>query len=157
MEKDSEVAYFCGAGFAMRRQVFLDMEGFWELLAYGGEELDLSYRLMTAGYQLVYAPSIEVAHYEVPTARPKGQWVYFQTRNRCWIAVRNLPWHFALSTTFLWWAYIVWVSFKHRELKFFIKGVRDALAGLSFALHQRQRIREPAIIRIKILSGRLWY
>jgi GT2 family glycosyltransferase len=157
MEKNRPIAYFCGAGFAMRRAVFCEMGYFWEPLIYGGEELDLSCRLMNAGYQIVYAASVQVAHYEVATVRPKGQWIFYQARNRCWVAVRNLPWHFAFSITLLWWACTGWVSLKHHEVNFFIKGVRHALAGLPFALRELQRLRNPAIIAIRRLSGRLWY
>ena len=157
VEEDCQIAYFCGAGFAMRRSVFCDLGYFWEPLIYGGEELDLSYRLKAADYQIIYAASIRVAHDEVATARPKGQWIFYQARNRCWVAARNLPWHFALSTTLLWWAWTGWVSLKHREVNFFIRGVWGALAGLPFALRERQPLRKPAIMAIRRLSGRLWY
>lgn len=157
IEEDSPIAYFCGAGFAVRRDAFCDMGYFWEPLIYAGEELDLSYRLLNAGYRLVYAASVQVAHYEVATARPKGQWIFYQARNRCWVAVRNLPWHFVVPMTLLWWVYTGWVGLRHRELKFFIEGVRDALAGLPLAFRKRQSLGKHALLQIKKLSGRLWF
>jgi GT2 family glycosyltransferase len=157
MEDDRPVAYFCGAGFAIRRRVFLEMGCFWEPLIYGCEELDLSYRLVNAGYEVVYAASVQVIHYEVPIARPKGQWVYHQVRNRCWVAVKNLPWRFALSTTLLWWIYSARVALQHGELPSYFSGVRDALIGLPRVLQSRQPIKNPVIARIKKLAGRLWY
>ena len=156
-QKDEPVAYFCGAGFAMRRRVFLNLGGFWEPLIYVGEELDLSYRLLNEGYDLVYAPSISVIHREVSQGRPKGQWVYYQTRNRCWISVRNLPWHFVFSTTLLWWGYTAWVALTHREFIFFVKGGLDAVRGLPQALKNRKPLKKSVIPKIRRLSGRLWY
>lgn len=155
--EDSRCAYFCGGGFAVRRQVFLAVGGFWEPLTWGVEELDLSYRLLNLGLHLVYTVHVQVSHQEVPTARPRGQWVYFQARNRCWVAVRNLPWIFVLSTVFVWWAYTAWVGLKQKELKLFARGVRDALLGLPLALQNRQSIKESVITEVRMLSGRLWY
>lgn len=153
----SDLAYFCGAGFAVRRQVFLDLGGFWEALGYAGEELDFSYRLLSAGHRIVYAAALTVLHDEAPAARPHGQWVYFQARNRCWIALRNLPWRFAIPTTLTWWAYTATVAVKERKLRFFLAGVRDALRGAGAALDRRSPIDRSSVRAVRRLSGRLWY
>jgi len=40
---------------------------------YFGEEVDLSYRLLEAGYRIVHTPHINVRHYESHEARPLGR------------------------------------------------------------------------------------
>jgi len=112
---------------------------------------------MNRGYRLIYAASVRVVHDEVSTGRPKGQWVYFQARNRCWIAVKNLPRRYALSTTLLWWAYTAWVGLTHGQFSFFLRGVRDSLLGLPEILRARQPLRKPVVAEMKRLSGRVWY
>lgn len=157
IKEDYPCSYFCGAGFALRRQVFIDLGMFWEKLIYGGEELDFSYRLLDQGYRLIHSVSIEVAHREVPHARPKGQWVYFNVRNRCWVAAKNLSWIYVVSTSLLWWVRAALVSIKWRHFGFFARGVRDGIRGLPSVIRERQCIHKATVQKLKQLSGRLWY
>lgn len=154
---DYPCAYFCGAGFAMRRQALFDVGMFWEPLIYGGEELDVSYRLLDRGYHLRRTASVAVLHANTGSARGRGQQTYFYARNRCWIAVKNLPWLYAVTTTGLWWGYLLLASTARGEVSFAARGIRDALRGLPAAISERQRIRSETVQTLRRLSGRLWY
>jgi GT2 family glycosyltransferase len=157
MQQDYPCAYFCGAGFAVRRRALLDVGMLWEPLVYGGEEIDLSYRLIDQGHRLHRTSSVVVLHLNVPTGRQRGQQSYFYARNRCWIAVRNLPWLYALSTTGLWWGYTILTSAARGETSLAARGIWDALRGLPAVLRERQPISADTVRAIKKLSGRLWY
>jgi GT2 family glycosyltransferase len=155
--EDYLCSYFCGAGFAIRQKVFGDIGMFWERLDYGGEDLDLSYRLLDNRYRLLRTASIEVVHRETLQARPEGRWIYANTRNRCWIAVKNLPWIYVISTILLWWIYTGLISLKQKQFSFFVRGVQDAIKGLPSVLRERRTISTAALQELKRLSGRRWY
>ena len=157
IDHDYECTYFCGAGFALRREIFLELGMFWEKFFYSCEELDYSYRLLDRGYNIIHTAAITVDHREAQEARPKGQSVYFNTRNRAWLAWKNLPWHYALSMTLLWWTQGYLIGMRYGLLGYFVRGVRDGLNGLPKIVRQRTKIGREAIKRLKTKSGRLWY
>jgi len=157
LDHDYQSAYYCGAGFALRRQIFLELGMFWDKYFYSCEELDYSYRLLDRGYRITHSAAITIAHREVQQARPKGQWLYFNVRNRCWLAWRNLPWPYAVSTTVSWWTRGCYLSLRYGLFIYFVKGLRDALVGLPETIQGRNRIGETAVRQLKSLSGRLWY
>jgi GT2 family glycosyltransferase len=154
---DYETTYFCGAGFALRRQPFVEVGMFWEPLVYGSQEIDVSYRFLESEWKLIHSASIVVKHKSSPLARPSGQWVYFNTRDRPWVALRHLPWSAVLTTTVLWWLNTFWVAWRGRELNRFGAGVRDSLRGFRMALKDRKVIRRKSASRLQQLSGRYWY
>jgi GT2 family glycosyltransferase len=154
---DYECSYFCGAGFALRRNVFLEIGMFWEALFFIGEELDFSYRLIDRGYKIVRSFVISVIHYETPQARIPGRWIYFGMRNRSWVAVRNLPWTNVISQMFLWWGNFFILAVRNRYLLYFMQGFKDALAGLPLAMRTRHCISKETISKLKELSGRVYY
>jgi GT2 family glycosyltransferase len=153
---DYPCAYFCGAGFALRRQDLLDVGMFWERLVYSGEEIDLSYRLLDRGYRLHRTNSVVVLHGNVPSGRQPGQQSYFYARNRCWVAVKNLPWLYACTTTGLWWGYAILTSITKGETCLAARGIWDALRGLPSVLQERRPIGRDTVQAVKKLSGRLW-
>ena len=154
---DYQCTYFCGAGFALRRKIFLDLGMFWEEFFYGGEELDYSYRLLNQNHRIIHSAAITIAHREVQQARPKGQWIYFNARNRCWLAWKNLPWPYAVSTTLFWWLQTCFVSLRHGLIKYFVNGLWDALVGMPVILQQRKTIGKDALKALRSFSGRLWF
>ena len=157
INEDYECSYFCGAGFAVRRNLFLEMGMFWEPLFFIAEELDFSYRLVNQGYKILRSSAISVIHYETPQARIPGKWICYGVRSRCWVAVRNLPWINVFSHTFFWWGYFFIYAVKNRHLIYFIQGVKDAVIGLPKALDSRAGISKEAIKKLKTLSGRVYY
>ena len=73
IDEDYECSYFCGAGFACPRRIFLEVGMFWESLFFIGEELDLSYRLLDQGYMILRSSAILVIHYETPAGQSSGK------------------------------------------------------------------------------------
>lgn len=153
-EDGEECAYFCGAGFAVRRDVFLALGGFWEALRYAGEELDFSFRLLAAGHRIQYVRAVEVLHREVETARPAGQWVYSQARSRALVAARDLPLGPALTTVVVWWTYTAAVAVRRGQVAAWLRGVRDAVRGLGHAWRLRRPIDRRTFARVRRLGGR---
>ena len=155
--EDYECSYFCGAGFACRRSLFLDMGMFWEPLFFIGEELDFSYRLVNQGYKILRSSAISVMHYETPQARVPGKWIYQGVKSRCWVVARHLPWRYAVSHTLLWWSYLLIAGITNRHIIYFIRGLKDAIIGLPEAIRTRSCVPKETVGRLKKLSGRIYY
>jgi GT2 family glycosyltransferase len=154
---DYECSYFCGAGFACRCDLFLDMGMFWDDLFFIGEELDFSYRLVNEGYKIIRSSAITVIHYETPQARMPGKLIYFGTRSRVLVAARNLPWINVFSHTLLWWGKCFVSALRHRHLIYFIQGVKDAIIDFPKAVRIRSCITKKTVAKLKKLSGRIYY
>lgn len=61
-------------GLCALRRAALDQVGLYPSdFGYGAEELDLSLRMLAAGYRIVFQPRAQVEHYRTGTARPRGQ------------------------------------------------------------------------------------
>ncbi|MBY0586489.1 glycosyltransferase [bacterium] len=157
VEHDYEATYFCGAGFAVRRSLFLQAGQFWAPLVYGSQEIDLGYRFLEAGWSIKKSASIRVHHRSTMLARPSGQWVYFNTRDRPWVAIRHLPWPAVLTTTLLWWGNTFRVALSSGQLSSFFRGFVDSLAGFPRAWQGRKVISRTVIELLANHSGRYWY
>jgi GT2 family glycosyltransferase len=72
-DREFLVTRFIGAGNAIRRQAFIGAGEYDELLFFGGEERDLSYRIINLGYQIKYSPDLVVLHKVDPEARVRWQ------------------------------------------------------------------------------------
>ena len=157
LDHDYQCTYFGGGGVALRRKIFLELGMFWERFFYSCEELDYSYRLLDHGYKIIHSAAITIAHREAQQARPKGQWLYFNTRNRCWLAWKNLPWMYAVSMTLAWWGQTCFIGLRYGLFIYFIRGLRDALLSLPGIIKGRQSISKDTVKLLKAFSGRLWF
>lgn len=63
-----EVTWASGAAFAVRRNVFQEINGFDEKIFMYAEDVDLSWRIRTEGYILKYAPRVKITHYSYQSA-----------------------------------------------------------------------------------------
>jgi GT2 family glycosyltransferase len=63
---------FSAGGCAIRTEVFDRVGLFWELMFFGGEELDYSMRVWDAGYKIVYYPESVIYHRVSPQRRVAG-------------------------------------------------------------------------------------
>lgn len=67
------VSRFVGAGHAMRREAFIAAGEYDESLFFGGEERDLSYRVLNLGYRIKYIPDLLILHKVDPEVRVRWQ------------------------------------------------------------------------------------
>jgi len=81
---------FIGAGHAMRRDVFNSVGMYDERLFFCGEEIDLSYRMLNAGYRIAYVPEVSIRHKVSPEHRVlwgRGRY-YYTVRNSLYSAYK---------------------------------------------------------------------
>jgi len=83
---------FSAAGTIVRPQALRDAGMFWDELFIYNEEVDLSIRVLRAGYRIVHFPSVRVYH--CPSTRGRGgggTYWRLQIRNWIWIFYRYYP------------------------------------------------------------------
>ena len=98
-----ESTFFVGVGNAIRAEVFEEAGYYPEAFVYGFEEMDLSLRVLNAGYEIRYTPSVVVQHKKSPAGRtPSDESIQNDLENRLRILVRNLPWHYVLLSAIIW-------------------------------------------------------
>jgi GT2 family glycosyltransferase len=101
----------CGAAALYRRDVFLTLGGFDERFFCYCEDVDLAFRLRSAGYRSVRASSAVVRHAGSGISGRRSDFTLFHGhRNRIWTFVKNtpgvwfwllLPYHLAFNALYL--------------------------------------------------------
>jgi GT2 family glycosyltransferase len=81
---------FVGTAHALRRDLFLSLGGYREVLFHQGEEQDFSIRLLQAGYA-VRAGSAQPIHHLQSPARSRKRMVVYTARNNILFVWHNVP------------------------------------------------------------------
>ena len=116
---------FIGTAHALRRDVFLELEGYRAHLVHQGEEGDYCIRMLNAGYFVRMGNADAIIHHESPK-RNLSRMDYFGCRNSILFAWQNVPTRYfpvhLLATTFncLRWTFV--------PKRFFIR-LRGIIAG----------------------------
>lgn len=156
-QTDLPASYFVGCSFVIPKVLFFQLGGFWEPLYYSCEELDLSYRLFESQYSIIRSSRLQVLHAFSQTESRTASWIYFNARNRVWIAVRNLPLRYVISQILLWWTFTGWISLKEGKVLLFLRALKDCLKGVVIAYRTRKMISFQTCKRVNALGGRTWY
>ena len=92
-DREFLAARFSGGGHAIARRAFEETDGYDERLFFFGEELDLSWQLIEAGYEIRYAPDLAVRHKSSLEWRMDwaGGRFYFNVRNMIYLNRKYLP------------------------------------------------------------------
>lgn len=95
--RPSLVRSFIGFAHLLRREPLMALGGFREMLTLTGEERELSFRLLDAGYRIVYLPDAPVAHVTDPGGRDTRSWLHLTVRNDAISGLLNEPLPVALG------------------------------------------------------------
>lgn len=143
--------YFIGAGHAIRKEVY-QKAGLYpkDLGLYGGEERDLSFRILEAGYQILYASDIMIYHKVSPDGRmSKEKENFFRYRNQLIVLNRYMPRIYRYSANLIW--SIFYLIKKSGTLKEVIEVFHD------LSLLSKCTISRRTLLYIKSVNGRLFY
>lgn len=149
-----ETYYYAGGAHAIRREA-LDAVGSYPTdFFYGMEEYDLSYRLLDAGYAIVYSASVVMLHKESPLGRkPKEEKLRMMWVNKTKVAWRYLPKKYFYSTALLW--SMEYLRKSNYNLKGLGKGWKE-IAAISKTV-KRQPVSAETLQYLKKVKARLWY
>jgi len=149
-----ETYYYAGGAHAVKREVIEGLGYYPEDFFYGMEEYDLSYRLLDAGYSIVYSDRIVMLHKESPLGRKtKEEKLRMMWVNKSKVAYRYLPKRYLWSTAFMW-------SLQHLRksgfsLKGFFRGWKEVLAVPK--KEKRTALNKAAMQYLRKVKARLWY
>ena len=123
-----EVAVFWEGVSCVRRSAFWEVGGWPGHFWYGHEAVDLAWRLVDAGWTLLYRPDVEVHH---PATQPDRHEVYYRmnARNRVWVARRNLPAPLVPAYLGVWTAATVARVRDRSALRTWFAGFREGWRG----------------------------
>lgn len=152
-----EVAYFVGCGFCLRRSVYESVGGFCLQMTYGPEEVDLSYRILEAGYRIVYFSDVTVRHRASPDVRRTGVWFRNEMQARFLLAVRNLPLWAAWVYMAVWHIRLFVAALMTGNVRWYVQGIVDGWCDGFRYRHQRRAISLGTAIKILRLGGRIFY
>jgi len=160
VERAQYVSYYLGTCHAIRREVLERCGVYTPELMFGEEELDLSYRVIAAGYRIYYEPAIVVHHYPQASVFAKGKQggakeLYYHIQNRFYLAYRYLPLRYMPVYLSIWLGQYLVKTIQTRTLGAFFAGIRDGILRLK--KYQRTPLDEKAQRYLKEHYGRLWY
>ncbi len=144
---------YIGAGHALSRKV-IDVCGLYpEDFMYGGEELDLSFRIINQGYEIMYDPKFAVLHKQVLKGRMKNdeKWIRVY-RNRLIIGYKYLKGIYKIVSDSLWFIKILLITKSIRIPVCAVQEYRKVKNQL-----EKTTLTKDALAYMKNNYGRLWY
>lgn len=149
-----ETYYYAGGAHAIKREVIDRLGSYPEDFFYGMEEYDLSYRILEAGYSIIYSDKITMLHKESPLGRkPKDEKLRMMWINKSKTAFRYLPKKYFYSTALMWsLQYLKKTGFHVRG---FFKGWREI--GKITSTEKRNPVSKSTLSYLKNVKARLWY
>ena len=149
-----ETYYYVGCGHAINRKVIAELGAYPEDFFYGMEEYDLAYRVLDAGYGIVYSDKVVVLHKESPLGRkPKKEKLQMMWVNKSKVAWRYLPGRYFYSTAIMW--SLQYLNETGFNLKGFVSGWRKVFAIPS--KEKRSSIKKETLNYLGSVKARLWY
>lgn len=149
-----ETYYYAGGAHAIQRDVIEKLGDYPDDFFYGMEEYDLSYRILDAGYSIVYSNKIVMLHKESPAGRrPKKEKLQMMWVNKSKVAWRYLPKKYFYSTAFMW--SLQFLKETGFNISFFISGWKKIVQIPS--TERRTKLQKQTITYLQKLKARLWY
>lgn len=149
--KEFLTAYVLEGASAIRRQAFEHVGGYWAPLFLGHEGHDLAYRLLGAGFNLLYTPRVHVTHLVSPAARSSSRIYYTFTRNAIWVSLRNHRPLAALQAIAKDMSLMAFSSVRAGHWQSYVQGLWDGLQGVPQALATRSPLPPAAYRRLRHL------
>jgi GT2 family glycosyltransferase len=124
--RSSEVACICEAASVIRRRSFEAAGGWAENFYFLHEGLELAWRILDLGDRLWYAGDVVALHPRPPAGRLRRS-RYISTRNRVWLARRNLPLPVAAAHMTVWFLRMASGLRSPEDASQLLRGYRDGL------------------------------
>ena len=145
---------FIGVGHALRREAVQQVGAYRPEFFYSMEEFDLSYRLLSHGWRIVYRPAVVVEHRRDPAGRlPSPRKVEMSVLNKLRIAFMHLPPGHALISAGAWLCH----GFAMRRGVYRIDRVLAEFLAWAIRNHELRRPMQARVLRrIQEMGGVAW-
>jgi GT2 family glycosyltransferase len=149
-----ETYYYAGGAHAITKEALTEVGSYPTDFFYGMEEYDLSFRLLDAGYSIVYSDAVVMLHKESPLGRkPKEEKLQMMWLNKSKVAWRYLPKKYFYSTAVMWSLH--YLKNSNFNLPGFIRGWKQ-IARIP-RTEKRLPVGTETIHYLKKVNARLWY
>lgn len=128
--REFETHFILEGASALGREKVLAVGGYPAEFFLGHEGVDLSYRLIGAGYRVVHTPRVSATHHAVIDHRPDWRLYYYYTRNGIWVAYRSFPPTMAASRVLAHLVTMAFFSLRARQVGAYLRGCVDGVRGL---------------------------
>ncbi len=153
--REFETYSFSAAGAMVRSDVCREAGLFWGELGIYNEEVDLSIRILKAGYRIIYFPRVAVYH-QVSERGRKGAALYWrnQIRNRIWIFYRYYPaavrWRKITVYVLVYLAKGLW----NQRLAACLSGIVEGLQAFQIIRQYQDKLSHDQLRRLESLNRR---
>lgn len=149
-----ETYYYAGGAHAIKREIIEQLGQYPDDFFYGMEEYDLAYRILDAGYSIVYSDKIVMLHKESPLGRKtKKEKLQMMWINKSKVAWRYLPKKYFYSTAFMWsLQFLKKTGFSPGG---FFGGWKKVFSISSF--EKRIPVKNETLTYLRKVKARLWY
>ncbi len=145
--------FFWGSLHAIRRQVWEQVGGYSPEITDRGEEYDLAYKVISAGWKILFTSETFLIHKPAVQGRQPPRQVHLNhSANRIVIAWKYLPIRYVFTHAIMWSLYAVKQTRDPFALFELFKLVRDKLT-----IATRKPLDTRARLYLKQVNARLWY
>jgi GT2 family glycosyltransferase len=148
-------AFFFPEGASMlRRSAFLEVGGYFEPYFHLVEGIDLSTRLLAAGWDVRYVPEAQFDHMKAQTARSSDRALYLRIRNNLWYLWLRFPAWTALPRSVGYLLFDLIDATYQRHPGAWARAIRDAWTKRELVRGERQPVPRKIRRRAELNRGR---
>lgn len=148
--QEFSTSYFSGTAYAFRREAVMAAGLFPELLYMHYEEVELAWRLLDQGGEILHAPDLAVVHHANPVSRRSEVELFLKPRNQVLLAVSCLPWLQAVRFLLPRTSFQCFKACSRGHFSDFLRAMNSALKLLPRQLAQRKPLRRETLARIRM-------
>ncbi|MGL6115422.1 MAG: glycosyltransferase family 2 protein [Cetobacterium sp.] len=151
--KNLETYYYIGAGHCIRKSTY-ERVGMYpkDLGIYGGEERDLSFRILGEDLEILYCSDIVIYHKVSPEGRMSLEREnFYRYRNQLMVLNRYMNFIPRWSSNILW--SLFYYLKKGGKIQYIFQVLREVNGLERYPLEKRKKIEK----KIKSLKGRIYY
>lgn len=148
-EENLYTYYFIGAGHAIKKEVY-GKAGLYpdDLGKYGGEERDLSFRILEKGYEILYTVDLKIYHKVSQNGRLKEE-TYNRYKNQLIVLNRYMPLKYRITSNIIWSLYYL----LKRKIK--LKDIINIISEIYKM--EKKTISSRTLIKIQKMKGRVFF
>ncbi len=153
--REFETYSFSAAGAIVRAQALRAAGPFWDELFIYNEEVDLSIRMLRAGYRVLYSPEVRVYHHVSENGRvaPGAYWRLL-IRNWIWIFYRYYPARERLKKVVIYSIVYIIKGAMNRRLRDCVKGIMEGLRRTEIIARYPEKLTPEEVNRLYELNRR---
>jgi GT2 family glycosyltransferase len=147
-DKQFYTSYFSGTAYAFRREALVNAGMYPEILYMHYEEVELAYRILDGGGEILHCPDLVALHHANEVSRRSEVTVFYKPRNQILLAAACLPGFSAIQYVLPRVAYQFVKACRGGHVKDFFRAMRSARTLLPKLLEIRKPLKQQTLQRI---------